>query len=40
MYLTDEAEKKLKALAQREQRNPSQELLVIIDFYVKQIKGK
>lgn len=40
MYLTDEAKQKLKALSYREKRNPSQELLVIIDFYVKQIKGK
>ena len=38
MYLSIEAKQKLKELAEKEKRNPSQELLVIIDFYKKQNK--
>ena len=38
MYLTDEARGKLKVLAEKEKRNPSQELLTIIDFYQKHNK--
>ena len=39
MYLSLEAKKKLKALAEKEKRNPSQELLVIMDFYEKHNKN-
>lgn len=39
MYLTNEARQMLKALAEKEKRNPSQELLIIIDFYEKYNKG-
>jgi hypothetical protein len=35
MYLSPEAKQKLKELAEQEKRKPSQELLVIIDFYKK-----
>ena len=35
MYLSIEAEKKLKELAGQEKRNPSQQLLVLIGFYKK-----
>ena len=33
MYLSNEAKAKLKELAHKERRNPSQELLVLIEFY-------
>ncbi len=39
MYLSPEAMEKLKELAEKEKRNPSQELLVIINFYVKHNKS-
>ncbi len=39
MYLSDEAKKKLKELAEKEMRNPSQQLLVIMDFYEKHNKN-
>ena len=39
MYLSLEAKKKLKELAEKEKRNPSQELLVIMDFYEKHNKS-
>ena len=39
MYLSLEAKKKLKELSEKEKRNPSQELLVIIDFYEKHNKS-
>ncbi len=35
MYLSPEAKKKLKELAEKEKRNPSQQLLMILDFYEK-----
>ena len=38
MYLSIEAKKRLKELANKDKRNPSQELLVIIDFYENQNK--
>jgi len=38
MYVSDEAEKKLKLLAEKEKRNPSQQLLFIMDFYNKNKK--
>ena len=39
MYLSLEAMQKLKELAEKEKRNPSQELLVIMDFYEKYNKN-
>ena len=39
MYISSEAKQKLKELADKEKRNPSQELLVIIDFYEKHNKS-
>ena len=39
MYISDNAQKKLKKLAEKEKRNPSQELLVIMDFYEKHNKS-
>ena len=35
MYLSPEVQQKLKALSEKEKRNPSQELLILIDFYEK-----
>ena len=39
MYLSDEASEKLKELAEKEKRNPSQQLLVVMDFYKKHNKS-
>lgn len=39
MYLSSEAMQKLKELAEKEKRNPSQELLMIMDFYEKHNKS-
>jgi len=38
MYLSDEAKKQLKELAEKEKRNPSQQLLILLEFYEKNQK--
>ena len=39
MYIIPEAKERLKQLAKQEKRNPSQQLLVIMDFYEKHNKS-
>jgi len=39
MYLSIEAMGKLKALAKKEKRNPSQQLLIILEHYEKHDKS-